>query len=179
MSGQAAAFLAAVAAGFVLGAFYDFFRVFRRLLRHKALATTIEDAAFWIIATLVMFYFLLGLNYGQLRGYLFLGAALGVVLYLSMLSRFFIKWALGAVAAIRMAALWFVGLIIAPFRWFYALVRPPATRFYKTSKNKSRAAKKRLKSGGRYVKMRGTVAYRSVHQKMKRGRKNAAKAHAD
>jgi len=101
ISSQAIAFLASALAGFGLGFFYDFFRILRRVMRHKTAATTIQDALFWIAAVLVIFYFLLHLNQGQIRGYLFLGALLGIIVYLHTLSRLFVKFAVAVLNIVK------------------------------------------------------------------------------
>ena len=142
MSGQGAAFLATAVAGAVLGILYDCFRILRRVLYHKTVATTIEDAVFWIISTLLMFAFLLERNFGDIRGFIFMGLALGAVLYFTMISRFFTKFAMMMLRWLKKMLLVIISPIIIA----------------------SAACKKRLKSGQRYVKIRG----RTIYQQMKR-----------
>ena len=142
MSAQAATFLASAAAGAVLGTLYDCFRILRRVLRHKTVATTIEDAVFWIISTLLMFAFLLERNSGDIRGFIFMGVALGAILYFAMLSRFFTKFAMMIFRRLKRALLAIISPIIIASGIF----------------------KKRLKSGQKYVRMRG----RMIYQRMKR-----------
>ena len=141
MSDQAASFLACIAAGTVLGNFYDFFRILRRVLRHKTAVTTIEDVIFWVAATLLMFDFLLHGNFDEIRGFTFLGVALGAVLYFLMISRFFIKFAMTALRRLKRT----VDAIISPI---IAMLR---------------IIKKRLNSGRRYVK----IKRRAVHQRIR------------
>jgi len=94
MSGQAMSFLATVLAGAALGIFYDFFRILRRVLRHKTMAIAVEDAIFWLVATLLMFVFLLHANSGEIRGFTFLGVVIGAALYFLTLSQFVTKFAM-------------------------------------------------------------------------------------
>ena len=142
MSGQAGAFLATAAAGAVLGVLYDCFRILRRVLRHKTVTTTIEDAIFWIASTLLMFAFLMGQGLSEIRGFIFIGLTLGAILYFMILSHFFIKFAL---MVLRWVKKTFIE-IISPIVIAYSVV------------------KKRLKSGCRCVKMKG----RKIFNKMRR-----------
>ena len=144
MSGQAAAFVASAAIGVVLGVIFDLFRVLRRLFRHKGVATAVQDAFFWIIGTLLTFTLFLRLNDGEMRGYLFLGLLLGAVIYFLTVSRHLTAFLL----CILRAMLGFCG-------------------------GKYNAAKKGLKSGGGYVKMRG----KKIYTKIKRGRNGKRKPH--
>ena len=66
-------FFLAIALGAGLSFFYDFLRVLRRMIRHGAVATGIEDLLFAL-----MFY---GTD-GELRGYVLLGTLCGALLYL-------------------------------------------------------------------------------------------------
>ena len=147
MSSQAATFFATAAAGVVLGVLYDVFRILRRVLRHKTAATTIEDAIFWIISTLLMFIFLLERNFGDIRGFIFMGLALGAVLYFTMLSRFLTKFAMAVLRWLRRMLL----AIILPIILIFGVV------------------KKRLKSGQRYVKMRGNEVYQRIKRRSYEG----------
>jgi len=101
MSDQAVSFLATAAAGAVLGLFYDFFRIFRRVVRHKTAATTIEDAIFWLVSTLLMFIFLLHRNFGEIRGFTFMGMALGAIIYFLTLSPKFTKFAVAVLRPLK------------------------------------------------------------------------------
>jgi len=102
MSGQAISFLATVLAGAVLGIFYDFFRVLRKTLRHKTMATAVEDTIFWLAATLMIFVFLLYANSGEIRGFTFLGVILGATLYFLTVSRFFIKFTMAVISPLAL-----------------------------------------------------------------------------
>lgn len=149
LSSQAIAFILSALTGLLVGVFFDLFRVARKLVRHKATATTIEDAVFWLFSTLFMFYLLQRVNSGEMRFYLFLGAALGAILYLMTLSPLFIKFALALALAVTKAVLFVISPIEALFKF----------------------CKKGLKLGGGYVKVRGVKIYR----RMKRGCGNVKK----
>ena len=148
MSGQAAAFLATAAAGAVLGMLYDCFRILRRVMRHKTITTTIEDAIFWIVSTLLMFAFLLNRNFGDIRAFIFMGLALGAVLYFLMFSRYFTKIAMTILRWLKKLLL----VIISPIILILTVI------------------KKRLKSGRRYVRIRGSKIYHWIKRQGNEGK---------
>lgn len=100
ISTQAVFFLAAALAGALLGVFYDVFRLVRRFLRHKTAVVAIEDALFWLLSTAFVFIFLLRLNFGELRGFTFIGLGLGTFIYFLLISPFFIKLATIIISAV-------------------------------------------------------------------------------
>ena len=143
MSGQAVVFLITVVAGAVLGVLYDCFRILRRVLRHRTVATAVEDAMFWIFATLLMFVFLMRQDLSEIRSFIFIGLALGAILYFMALSRFFIKFAM-------MVLRWIKGLILVIISPVVAVCA---------------IFKKRLKSGHKYVRMKGRKIYQRVRRR--------------
>lgn len=74
---ETAFFFASVATGVFLVWSYDLFRIFRRLVRHPALAVSIEDLLYWIAVALIIFGMIFRENGGALRGYAFAGILAG------------------------------------------------------------------------------------------------------
>ena len=93
ISGQATTFLITVALGFVLGIFYDVFRIFRQSLALRAVLGALFDMLFWLSVTLILFFVLLHVNFGELRFFSFLGIALGMILHFLSFSPILIKLA--------------------------------------------------------------------------------------
>lgn len=60
---------------------YDFFRSIRILFHHKRVFIVIEDFGFAILVAIMTFLFLYTYNYGELRGFFFLGIFLGMIFY--------------------------------------------------------------------------------------------------
>ena len=86
--------------GFLLGAFYDVFRVIRLLMRPSAKVVFFQDLLFFALSSVVTFLFALAVTGGELRFYLFLGLVTGFMAYsftkllrrpISALARFFCK----------------------------------------------------------------------------------------
>ena len=78
---ETAVFFLAVALGAVLSLFYDFLRILRRMIRHGALATGMEDLLFWLLGAFLLFALMFYGTDGELRGYVLLSAFCGALLY--------------------------------------------------------------------------------------------------
>jgi spore cortex biosynthesis protein YabQ len=96
MSRQTLLFLSTVGVGAVIGVLYDLFRVLRKTAAHNNAVVQMEDLIFWLAATLLMFYFMLVKNYGEIRFFAVLGVAVGMALYFCTVSR----WLVGALVAL-------------------------------------------------------------------------------
>lgn len=83
---QTYAFLMTILAGGIIGLLFDGYRVVRSLLKPKQLATAMTDLLYWIVVTPTVFALLLAGNWGELRFYVLLGLAVGLLLYFQTLS---------------------------------------------------------------------------------------------
>ncbi|MFO7152701.1 MAG: spore cortex biosynthesis protein YabQ [Bacillota bacterium] len=81
----------ALSSGVIAGLFFDIYRRMRRFLRPGFLLTALGDLAYWALMALMTFYIIYKINYGQVRGYLFLGFAIGLLVYSSAVSPYFIR----------------------------------------------------------------------------------------
>jgi spore cortex biosynthesis protein YabQ len=102
---QMLAFAVMVATGFMVGCMFDIYRVIRTLTRPRAKGTFIMDLCFWLWVTPAVFFMLLMGNWGELRLYVFLGAAMGLFAYFQLVSAK-VLWALLAFAR------WLGGLLV-------------------------------------------------------------------
>ena len=83
-------FLASMLFGGCLQIVYDMIRGIRRVFYHKAVFLIIEDMGFGIFTAVMAFIFLCTYNDGELRGFFFLGIAIGMILYYQLCSRIFL-----------------------------------------------------------------------------------------
>lgn len=74
-------FIAFIILGASFGALYDVFRFLRFVFSSKY-SVFIIDFLFFIIVSIIFFIFLLGYNYGQVRGYYFTLTLLGFLFYI-------------------------------------------------------------------------------------------------
>ena len=154
MSGQAVIFLATVASGFCIGFAFDCLRALRRAIPHPDFLTQIEDIIFWIAAALIMFYVMLNLNYGEIRFYSIMGAALGMILYFASLSRLVMALSMAIINLIRKIIHALINILLAPFRLLRKIMRKPCAFCARKSKNALNNAIKVLKKNFAYGKIR-------------------------
>jgi spore cortex biosynthesis protein YabQ len=154
MPEQAWLFLTTVVVGVVVGLFYDFFRVLRKTAPHGYLAVQLEDLFFWLAVTVLVFYYMLHRNYGEIRFFSLLGMGVGVVLYFVTVSRFIVKISVAIVEYLKKVIAAVVRIILLPLRLLFAFVFPPA-------KKAARSLQKRLRLLGRYGKMKARKTARN------------------
>lgn len=75
-----------VLAGIALGVVYDFYRTFRVMTQPGRYATVVYDCLLWVIATLVVLGAVFYANWGEVRAYVFIGAATGMLGYFKLAS---------------------------------------------------------------------------------------------
>ncbi len=80
--------------GFLLGAYYDVFRLLRCWLPSSRLRTFLGDCVYACTSAVATFLFTLALNGGILRWYLFLGLVVGFFAYRCTVGSFLVKMVL-------------------------------------------------------------------------------------
>lgn len=91
LSVQFSIMLFSLLAGVITGMMFDLYRIFRGFECPNKIITFIEDTLFWIFTSIVVFIFLLITNYAYIRAYVYAALLMGVILYMMLLSRIFIK----------------------------------------------------------------------------------------
>jgi spore cortex biosynthesis protein YabQ len=109
-------FLTSIYGGLIIGFVYDIYRVLRYFLKPKKIATFFEDLTFWIFASLIIFYILIKSNWGEIRGYIFIGFLVGTILYLKIGSKIVYPILLKIFKFISTLVYEFIKLILLPFR---------------------------------------------------------------
>lgn len=77
LSSQMFGFFVFFAAGVLLGAAYDVLRIWRAMFRSEKRSVFFQDLFYMVLAAFFTFLVNLGVNYGELRLYLFAGEILG------------------------------------------------------------------------------------------------------
>lgn len=78
-------------AGIITGMLFDSYRLIRGFSNVNKIVIFIEDTLFWIFTSVVVFIFLLYTNYAYIGMYVYMCIAVGVYLYIKLLSKFFVK----------------------------------------------------------------------------------------
>lgn len=74
--------------GLFMGIIFDLYRAIRRIFKPKVLLSYLEDLIFWIIIGGIFFALLINTTDGILRGFVFIGVFVGVLLYMILLSNY-------------------------------------------------------------------------------------------
>jgi len=122
---QTMLFLSTILAGVGMAVIYDMFRIFRKMVKHSNTLVYLEDAAYWIIVSILMFYFMLSQNYGEIRIFTIIGAAIGAVLYIATLSPFIIKFSVIIIDFIIRIIATAVKIILAPIKLLVKIISLP------------------------------------------------------
>ena len=122
---QAYSFVIYIASGILIGIFFDIFRIHRRSFRTPDFITYIQDIIFWVITGAFFLYIIFKFNNGELRWYIFLGTALGILIYMLLFSQKFIKINVAILKGIKsiFSKIWKVLLI--PIKWLRKLIFKP------------------------------------------------------
>lgn len=78
-------------AGFIIGIFFDIYRIIRGKERIKIISI-LQDVLFWILCSIMVFIFLLRFNYGFLNLYVYVFILLGMGIYFIFLSKKLLKF---------------------------------------------------------------------------------------
>lgn len=142
VSSQALIFLYSVVGGAAIAFVYDVFRIKRKAVKTSNFITYIEDIIYWIIVAIIMFLVLYYGNEGEIRGYIFIGAIIGAILYALLLSWIVMKIFLTTIKilGIILKAIWKV--VSYPFIIIYRVLRVPGRFVLKQSKKAFGKARK-------------------------------------
>lgn len=91
MENQAYLFVIFILNGFLIGLLFDIFRILRRSFKTPDFITYLQDICFWIITGFILLYSIFKFNNGELRGFIFIGISCGVLTYMLIFSKIFIK----------------------------------------------------------------------------------------
>lgn len=123
ISEQAFLFLACVKTGIIMGILYDVVRVLRRIFDHPNWLIQIEDLLYWVACGCLAFIMIFWRNYGQIRGFVFVGILIGAVLYFTTISR----WVINIVTQIIKS------LVIIPIQCIMKIISIPIRYVFKVS----------------------------------------------
>lgn len=114
---QAYLFLIFVINGIVIGLLFDFFRILRRSFKTSDLVTYIEDVLFWILTGLILLYTIFAFANGEIRLFMFLGVFFGCLIYMLLLSKYFININVKIILFIKKIILKLISIIIIPIKF--------------------------------------------------------------
>ena len=104
-------FIYFIITGMILGIVFDIFRILRKSFKTSDIVTNIQDILFGVITGSILLSTIFLFNNGELRLYIFLGIAFGIIIYMLFISRYFIKLNVTIINFIKR----FIILITKPF----------------------------------------------------------------
>jgi spore cortex biosynthesis protein YabQ len=123
VANQANIFLMSVAGGIIAAFIYDLFRIRRRVIRACALLVHVEDLLYWMLAAVLFFITAYYSNDGEIRGYMFVGAGIGAVLYAFTFGRVVMKAFVTIISYIGFLLKAVAGVLFYPFRVMLGVFR--------------------------------------------------------
>ncbi len=126
ISSQVNIFLYSIFGGLLIGLIFDLFRIKRKAIKTGRILLFFEDLFFWLLVAMVMFSVVYYSNDGEIRGFIFLGTLLGVVLYGLLLSRAVMKSSM-AIISVTVKIFQLVCKILSfPIKIFLKLMSAPS-----------------------------------------------------
>lgn len=109
-------FLLSLAGGVIIALIYDFYRLSRYYSKPKRIKTFIQDLIFWLVLSLIIILFVNRVNEGEIRGFIFLGFTIGILLYSRLLSKKVIRFISYTIDLFISQVKKVMGFILSPFK---------------------------------------------------------------
>ncbi len=131
---QTRLFLLSCGTGFLLGIFYEVFRLLRMLLSAKKRSAFVFDILYCLLATFFTFVFILTANRGAVRWYILFGVFAGWVIYYFALGGIAVKFSKALTVCVRNTLSFAYKIIAAPFKALGNVFRNISDKLVKTAK---------------------------------------------
>lgn len=123
ITNQAYLFLIFVINGLLIGLLFDAFRILRISFKTKDFITYIEDILFWIMTGSLVLYSIFVFNNGEIRFYIFLGIVIGIILYITLFSKYIIKFSVLIIKYLKKIFIKIFQILSIPIR----IIKKPIT----------------------------------------------------
>ncbi len=125
-------FLSVTMLGLAEGFLFDIFRAVRRLAPKSFLSVGITDVIYWLFALSLFAWAMFWLTGGELRGYMFIGIALGLLFHFLLLSDVIISIVTEIFLLFLKFFNFFLKILLTPARFLYKMVLVPIYSFLKS-----------------------------------------------
>ena len=134
--------------GALIGILFDIFRILRKSFKTPDILTNIEDIFFILISGFIILYTIFRLNNGQIRIYMLIALILGITLYITFISKYFIKLNVNIIKFIKLILKKILNILFFPFKYIIkATLKPISFIFINIQKNIKNAIIKMSKIG--------------------------------
>lgn len=107
--------------GIIIGVFFDIFRILRRSFKTPDIITYIEDILFWIFTGVFFITVLFKFNNGEIRSYVLLGLIFGIIVYMIIISKYFIKINIKIIKIIKKTLAYPIKIILKIIKPFFSI----------------------------------------------------------
>lgn len=122
---QGYVFLICILSGALIGIFFDIFRIYRKSFKTPDFITYLQDITFWVLTGLFVLYVVFKFNNGELRWYIFLGIILGMILYILIFSKHFIKINVIIISFVKKIVIKLFEFVLIPICFLKKLIFKP------------------------------------------------------
>ena len=137
-------FLHSILMGLIITSAYDWILIFRKLFRHGAILTSLEDFLYWFACGISVFYMLYRENSGVLRWFAVMGAALGMLFYKIIINDRFVNIMSTCIHKIMWFMFRLIQIVLKPVKCLFSAVRRFVRFLMKKFKKVKEFVKKRL-----------------------------------
>ena len=116
-------FIHSILMGMIITFAYDWILIFRKLLKHGRILTSIEDLLYWFACGIGVFYMLYKENSGVLRWFAVMGAALGMLFYKAIIKNRFVNVMSTYIYKIMWLILRVIQIVLKPIKWLFFAAR--------------------------------------------------------
>ncbi len=109
--------------GLLIGLLFDFFRISRKAMKTADFITYIEDALFWVLTGFIILYSIFTYNNGEIRLFMFLAIILGLLIYLTFISKIILSISLGIINVIKKILGTVFNIIKIPLHFFMKMIK--------------------------------------------------------
>ena len=142
---QTKGFLLSMGLGFLMGFFYDVFRLIRLSISRNKILVIVFDLLYCIFLCFSTFLFCMTVNEGQLRFYLLLGEAIGFGVYYFSLGVIIYSSGEKVISLIKKCLRGIFSFLLFPFRWIFGRIKAVINKFLKKGRKSARKLKNKSK----------------------------------
>lgn len=124
-------FLYAILSGAIVAFLYDILRIKRRAIKTSVIMVGLEDILYWLVAAVFLFIIVYKSNSGEMRGYIFIGNIIGVILYESLFSKIIIASSVMIINIIKRILLFVWRILSYPFKLIFKILSIPISFIFK------------------------------------------------
>ena len=157
---QAYLFYIFLLTGILVGILFDIFRILRKSFKHSDFITLLQDIVFVIIMSVLIIYTVFKFNNGEIRSYVIIGLAAGIIIYFTIFSKIFIKVNVTIINFLKVALKFILNIFLFPFKLIFNLIKkivfkPVAFIFINLRKTLENILKKMSKN-----KIKSVISYK-------------------